>query len=563
MSFFASRSAAQSSSRPNPVPSSPPTQVSRRTALTACVSAIGITALLSSCGTGQGGSGSASTPSAPQLSDWSAKPSGPIDSFSWVVSGEPTSFDSTRDNSTHLARVLPNVVERLLWRQPDGKLVPGLAESWQQLTPTRYSFALRSGVTFHNGDHLGPQDVIDSLNRSRADDSVWAHGLASIESIEADGDAGVVITLGRPDALLLAYLSTAAGSIESRKTLRDAGDKYGSSPEFINGTGPFALTSWQRGSTIELAKHDDYWGTAALAGAVTVKILEDSVSRNQALSAGEIDGSSAISAGSESSITTVGAGKKGSMYFGAGSSTWAVAFFNSDGILADPKVRRALSMAIDREGLVIAASGGNAEPAGDFAAPALWAGDKQRAQPLGQDIDSAKKLIASARVSGSELVLSYSAQSSTVTPMATAVQAAGEAIGLKIKLREVSVEVTNAFQADPESRKGTDMSLAQISTQAYDPLDVYERFTSGSPRSYSGYGNPKVDSLLARARNESDQASRETILAQTRSLLLGDMPWIPLISAPVAVFFGETITGGPTSAAGTQNFPWAAYVGSR
>src|SRR5699024_5375197 len=124
----------------------------------------------------------------------------------------------------------------------------------------------------------------------------------------------------------------------------------------------------------------------------------------------------------------------GHMYYGAGTSTWAVAFFNYHGVLDDPRVRRALSLAIDRNGVVAAASNGTAIPAGDFAAPGLWPKKSDRRPALKQNIAKAKKLIESADARGKKIVLKYSAQSSTVTPMATAVAAAGKSIGLNVDL---------------------------------------------------------------------------------------------------------------------------------
>lgn len=495
------------------------------------------------------------------LSEWSTKPTKDVHSFSWAVSGEPSTFDWTEDNSSHSGRVLPNVVERLFFQNPDGGISPGLAVKFDRQSPTKIKLTLRKHVHFHDGSAMTARDVVASLNRSRAKGSVWSYPLSSIDTVSARGPHHVRITLSKPDSLVKNYLSTAAGTVDSASFMKKAGDKYGSAPKFIDGTGAYRMTKWKRGADIDLTRADNYWGKPAKAGKVHLKIIEDSETRDQALASGEIDGSSAVGSGSAPEINAKKNG--GHMYYGAGTSTWSVALFNSHGVLGDSRVRRALSLAIDRAGLVAAASNGTAVPAGDFAAPGLWPKKSDRAAPITKNTAKAKKLIDAAGAKGKTLVLSYSAQSSSVTPMATAVAAAGNSIGLTIKLKEVSTAVTNAFQSDPSSRRGTDLSLAMIGSQSGDPLEVYREFGPTGFLNFSGYSDKKLNGLLKEASSERSGSTRTAQLKKARGILLHDMPWIPLISSPVAVYFGKTITGGPTNAAGTQNFPWAKYVGGR
>ncbi|GAB3568023.1 ABC transporter substrate-binding protein [Spelaeicoccus albus] len=505
------------------------------------------------------GTGASPAPTGAKLSTWSAKPKAAIDSFSWALSGEPSTFDWTKDNSSHSGRVLPNVVERLFFKDPDGGRSPGLAVKLRTPSPRTIDVKLRRHVRFHDGSAMTARDVVASLDRSRAKGSVWSYALRSIDDVTARGPYRVRISLSRPDSLVGSYLSTAAGTVESASFLKKAGDKYGSAPQYLDGTGAFTMTRWTRGTEIDLRRAPNYWGTPALARHVQMKIIEDSETRDQALASGEIDGSSAVGSGSAPEIKSPG----GHMYYGAGTSTWSVALFNSHGVLGDPRVRRALSLAINRAGLVAAASNGTAVPAGDFAAPGLWPRGSDRLPPLRKDTAKATKLIDAAGAQGKKLVLSYSAQSSTVTPMATAVRAAGQSIGLNIQLKEVSTAVTNAFVSDPKSRRGTDLSLAMIGSQSGDPLEVYREFTPGGFLNFAGYSNAKLNALVKSAARSESGAKRIAALKKARGILLHDMPWIPLISSPVAVYFGKRVTGGPTNAAGTQNFPWAKYVGGR
>lgn len=516
---------------------------------------------LSGCGEPSRGKDTPPTaaPTGADLSTWSPKSHTKIDSFSWALSGEPSTFDWTKDNSSHIARVLPNVVERLFFKDPDGGRSPGLALKLRKPSPRIIDLTLRRNVHFHDGSAMTARDVVASLDRSRAKGSVWSHALKAIDDVTARGPHRVRLTLSHPDSLIGSYLSTAAGTVESSAFLKKTGDKYGSAPKYLDGTGAFTMSRWKRGTEIDLRRAPDYWGTPALARQVRMKIIEDSETRDTALASGEIDGSSAVGSGSAPEIKSPG----GHMYYGAGTSTWSVALFNSNGILGDPRVRRALSLAIDRNGLVAAASNGTAVPAGDFAAPGLWPHKTDRLPPLAKNTAKAKKLVQAAGASGKKLVLSFSAQSSTVTPMANAVKAAGDSIGLTIELKEVSTAVTNAFQSDPTSRRGTDLSLAMIGSQSGDPLEVYREFEPGGFLNFAGYSNAKLNSLLHSAARTGSRTARTAKLKKARGILLHDMPWIPLISSPVAVYFGKPITGGPTNAAGTQNFPWAKYVGGR
>ena len=151
-----------------------------------------------------------------------------------------------------------SIFDTLVEPDADGQIVGALAERWQTSADNlTWTFTLRKGVKFHNGDKLTSADVKATFERIRNKEfaSPKASEYAAIASIETPDDATVVFKLAKPFSPLLAALASGWGAILP-KSLIDAGHDFASKPV---GTGPFVFKEWVRDNRIVLAKNPDYW----------------------------------------------------------------------------------------------------------------------------------------------------------------------------------------------------------------------------------------------------------------------------------------------------------------
>ena len=151
-----------------------------------------------------------------------------------------------------------HIHENLLCIDENSKLIPQLAESYDQIDPTTYRFALRKGIKFHNGEELKASDVKFSMDRVMSPvgsaTRAYSKDLASVEVID---DYTVQMKLKQPSTPFLMLLTLSWGGIVNEKAVRAAGDNYAMNPI---GTGPFRLVDWKRGDRITLERYEDYWG---------------------------------------------------------------------------------------------------------------------------------------------------------------------------------------------------------------------------------------------------------------------------------------------------------------
>ncbi|MFB7514866.1 ABC transporter substrate-binding protein [Streptomyces sp. NPDC056144] len=541
----------------------------RRTtrAIAATTAALTALAALAACaGPPKSGGGTGTGPEV-KLSASTPKARGEIDSFTWALYAEPPTLDYTLAFDYPQNTVLSNICESLMRWTPDLKLEPGLAKKASNPDPLTWVYDLREGVRFHSGGTMTADDVVYSFGRQTDPDNAaaWAQNFQNVASVKKTGPLQVTVKLKKPDSQFPQYMATAAGVVASKAGVEAAGKDYGTTGGLAC-TGPFQLGTWNKGQSIELTRFDGYWGTKAKAEKAVFRVLTDPSGRTNAMLSGEIDGGYLIPTESYGRLRDSGVG---TLYFGEGLSTVNVNITNMKGPLGDVRVRKALSLALDRTGFVKAGLGGAGTVTTSLTTRGAWAHASEATRkaafdvlpPATQDIEQAKKLIQEAGATGKALTVATSSIGQDVSLLATAVQAAGTRIGLKINLKTIAPNAFTALFTDPEAREGIDMFPLTYYDSITDPLDLLTNFKTGAYMNFAGYSDPAYDKLVDKAVGVYDPEARAKIEADLQKQAVDRLLWIPVAEWPTSVFLNKRITGAPTTIA-YMYYPWAADVGA-
>ncbi|WP_448721134.1 ABC transporter substrate-binding protein [Microbacterium natoriense] len=537
----------------------------------ATLAGILIAGALAACSPAASNGGGADEPIDWKITDSTAAPSGDIDSFTFASYAEPYSLDYAyafdyADNS-----VLANICESLLRLNPDFSLSPGLAESFAHPTPETWVYTIRQGVTFHDGTPLTPADVVASMSRHLDPEvgSFWFSVYQNVASIEQTGDDQVTVTMTGPDSQFNLGMGGSAGVIESAATLTEEGADYGNSAGGVNCTGPFSFTKWESGESITLTRYDDYWDDdlRAHSGEVKFVFMNDATARINALKSGSVDGSWMLPMESVSALT---ASDKGDMLFGLNTAVGSLVVSNLDGPLGDLRVRKALMLAMDRDGILQAAYRGVGEPSDVLTTESVWqeASDAARTTAFDdvthyeQNLDEAKKLVADAGAEGAELTYVTAPISNDFSVISQATAAAAQSIGLKVTVETVTPNAYTALFSDPSAREGVDLFYTSWYLSSPDPLEMYSVLRTGDFSNYGDWSDPEFDALVNEAVTIDDPAARSELTAKAQQIANEELPWLPLYQAPISLYLGERITGVQPSVAFLY-YPWAATIGAR
>lgn len=546
------------------------TRIRDRLALTAACVALSLTA--AACTGTADGSGDKTEAADYELSATTPEPSGEIDSFTWAIYAEPFSLDYAYAFDYPPNQVLANVCDNLLRWNPDLTYSPGLAEKWENPDPTTWVYTIRSGVTFHDGSPLTAADVVASLRRHLDPQvgSYWNSVYTRVKSIEETGDMEVTVRLKQPDSLFNQYMASSPGTIESAKTLKEAGADYGNAASGVNCTGPFELGSWKRGENITLERYDDYWDSELVAKAKEVKFvfLPDANTRVNAWASGQVDGGWQVPANAYAQLRSSDAGD---LYFGTNTTVVSEIVNNHEGILGDKRVRKALLMATDREGIVKAGEQGVGKVATSLVDDSTWGSvpEDQIAERLAElptyeyDVEAARALAKEAGVDGQRVVIASTPAFPSADVVTGAFAQAAEDIGLDPKIEQISPEKYTALFSDPAARKGIDLFLTMWYSSVTDPMDFYGVLRTGEFSNYGNWTNPDFDQAANEALVQpvGDPKWVEAV-AGAQQVAMEELPWLPLYTLPTSVWLGDRITGVSPSIA-FMYYPWAATIGAR
>lgn len=436
---------------------------------------------------------------------------------------EPGNLDIRQTAGSAVDQVLiDNIYQGLVARTPDQKIVPALASAWtvsaDRLT---YSFTLREGVKFDDGQALTADDVVWSLQTRKATPA-WIDSarLAGVTSIAAEGQT-ITLVLAQPDSSLLWNLTGRAGIILKKDDTVDYKTK-------ANGTGPFVLKSWKQGDSITLDRDDAYWGDKAKAKEVVLDYIPDNQAALNGALAGEVDVVTGFDANLKDQIEAKG---DFSLVVGKSTDKGTLAMNSTTGPLADKRVRQAIRQAIDHDALVKAIGAGSTLYG---PIPELDPGYEDLSAVAPYDPAAAKKLLKEADATDITLTLTIASFYGTTIP--TILVSDLNAVGITLKVDSVDFAT---WIKDVYSNKDYELSFV-LHTEARD----FENWAN--PKYYFTYDNAQVQDLYAKSLAAGSDEEAAGYLKQAAKIVSEDMAADWLYNGASVVAVGAGITGMPS-----------------
>ena len=393
---------------------------------------------------------------------WWRAPAGtkPVSSVVWATNRDVISLDPIHAAAFPEFTADSLMCESLLRQAPGGALEPGLA-TVSNPSPTTMVFTLRPGVKFWDGHPVTSADVVYSLDR-QMNPRLGGFNVADfsrVASVTATSPSQVTIKLKQPDYWLEGELASIPGIVIEKSFAEKQGKNYGTPAGSIMCTGAYMFKSWTPGVGVVAVRNPHYWNPSVhpLVGQITLKGVPDAAPH-----CGLADRRDP--GGLRLGLSTLDQLKNSSsvkVYQGPGWSTDAFAITSLKGVLGNLNVRRALSLALNRQAIINSVYHGAAQLPRWLSNPGTFGYGRSvfdkaydSSPVLTQNIAEAKKLVQQAGATGKTITIGTTSQLRCIAALTAAYQAAAQAIGLKVVLKSVSAQNYINFFTDPKVQGG-------------------------------------------------------------------------------------------------------------
>ncbi|MBM7856069.1 peptide/nickel transport system substrate-binding protein [Desulfohalotomaculum tongense] len=453
--------------------------------------------------------------------------------FVFAQGSDPRGLDPAFVDDGESAKVMVNIYDNLVRYKPDStEIEPALAESWESNEDkTQWTFHLRKGVKFHDGTPFNAEAVKFSIERQLPPNRTDAMPYASfvfepVKAVEVVDEYTVKIILKEPYAPFLANMAMCmAAPIVSPTAVKKYGDDYISHPV---GTGPFKFVKWERGQSIELVANKDYWDGPPKLDKLIFKFVKENSVRASELMTGSIDAMDGVDPNDVKTLEENGV----IVTKNPGMNINYLAFFCNKEPFNNPKLRQAVSHAINRDAIVEHLYQGLATKA-NGPLPSFIPGYDKELKPYEYNPEKAKQLLAEAGYpNGLKVTLLTYTNPRPYNPvgqkLAEAIQNDLKKVGIDVEIRAYPWKEYKQVVSPVIVKEGDMMIYGWIGDNG-DPdnfltlLDSKE--IAGSLNS-AKYANEKVDKLLVEGRKEFDMAKRAEIYSELQQILVKDAPWV-------------------------------------
>lgn len=476
------------------------------------------------------------------------------------IPSDIVSLDPHGSNDDPSEQIRDTIYEPLVTHDEDLKLVPALAEEYEQVDETTWRFKLREGVKFHDGSDFNA-DVVKA-NIERIQDPARASARESyfdmVGEINIIDDYNIELVTEYPYAPLLNNLSHGAGkmiskelidadyqnaleqaesnlSLEEYYELRNrGGEEHGQVVEDISqyvgekvetgpvGTNYFKFESRNPGEETVVSRNDDYWDTPALLDDITFKVVTEPASRIAELESGSSD---AIISTLTSNTDRVEQTDGMTLMRSDAVNVDYIGFNTSKAPFDDPKIRQAISHAFNSEAVLDGVYNGSGMPANGPLAPALL-GYSEELQGREYDMARAEELLAEAGAEDLTINLMVNDDNLERLDVALWLQESLNEIGVTLNVEQVE---WGAY-LDATGNAEHDMFILGWGNTTGDPdetiTSLYHTDNAGNNGNRAFYSNPELDEILDNARQETDEAVREQMYIDAQEIIIQEAPSI-------------------------------------
>jgi peptide/nickel transport system substrate-binding protein len=458
----------------------------------------------------------------------------------------PSSLDPHFQNASQNNSALRHIYDTLVTELGQAELQPCLAESWRQLDPLTWEFVLRRGVTFSDGTPFTADDVLFSFARVPTipnSPALYTPYVKVITGSEAVDDHTLRFKTASPYPFLprdLAWVQILSRRLHGQATTADFNAMHAAI-----GTGPYTVTGYQAGDALQLARNRRYWGNAPAWDAVTLKAMPVDATRLIALIAGDVDliariGTADLARAQADQRLDISLAPSDEVVFLFPDATRDHPPGMSDkqgkpltaNPLRDVRVRRALSMAIDRAAIVSRVMAGAGAPAAEMAVPSEEGYDPA-IPPIPYDPAAARHLLADAgwpdgwamTITGPEGFIAND------TEILQAVAQYFTRVGVETKVETVPPAVFFGRATARDYVVFMTSFVVPVAFTMFKGLLVTKNADTGDGAfNRHLYSNPRVDALVAQASSTVDAVARDRLMAQAMEAAMDDLAVIPLVT---------------------------------
>ncbi|WP_110553749.1 ABC transporter substrate-binding protein [Pseudaestuariivita atlantica] len=469
----------------------------------------------------------------------------------WARAGDALTLDPHAQNEGPTSALAHQIMEPLVMRDMTGAMVPALATEWGPSpdNPNVWVFKLREGVSFHDGAEFDSGDVVFSLKRAMTPDSDYKELLASVVDVRATGPATVEIETNGPNPIMPNNLTNLFIMDEGWANANNAvkvQDYEGGEDTFAaknaNGTGPYKLVSREPDVKTVLTINDQYWGTGQFPMEVTEIVytpIQNAATRVAALLSGEVDFIQDVPVqdlarvASADGLDVRTAPQNRVIFFGMNMGDADLANDNVEGKnpLADVRVRRAMSMAINRDAIKQVVMRGQSQPAGMISPPFVNGWDAEMDASSRTDIAGAKALMEEAGY-GDGFSIQLDCPNDRYINDEAICQAA---VGM---LAQIGVTVN--LDAKPKAQHfplintlATDFYMLGWGVPTYDSEYIFNFLVHTKGEKYGSwngtrYSNPELDAKIEALASQTDLEARNASIAEIWAVVQEEQLYIPI-----------------------------------
>jgi oligopeptide transport system substrate-binding protein len=464
-----------------------------------------------------------------------------------AIDGAPDPFDPALLGDNRSIELAQNVYEGLLGVNNQAQVVVGLAKSWHRsANGLVYTFALRKGLTFQNGDPITAQDFIYTFNRSlspktaagasfflgdiKGANAVLSGKAKAATGLKAIGKYTLKVTLSHKAGYFPAEVSRWPAWVVDPKVVKKYGKNWIAPPHNI-GSGAYRLTGQVGNDQYTFTANPHYYLGKPSINKVIVSVVADSTAAVARYQAGEFDAVVGLSA---ASILQAKANStlKAQFHSRPFERTVWLAMNNVKPPFNKLAVRQAFNHAIDKNAIIQIALAGVGTPANAWLPPGIPGNVNAQHRASTYNVALAKSLLAKAGYPNGkgfpQVTLVYGINYGEYAEAYQLIQAQLQKnLGIKIGLKEMPINAFNNALTSPKTRP-----LLWGYTFGFDypdpqELDEYLGIT-GAPYNYEGFSDKRYDKLVAEANASSNQKTRAKLYAEAENVRLADAPTVPL-----------------------------------